>query len=188
MEVMAVLSHVLVVEPKKDPEIERALERPGFELSFASELNEALKLAAALAPTIIILDTLFPGFNGWKLIAEIWEAAKKSPHPPALILLTDDVATWNVDHFGPVRFSDRQHLKETFRDAILELEQPSMPELPPEATWERVRDHMWERGIERIKSEQNRMRKLGILDERGRATSKEWPADMKPGSTTDVAT
>jgi hypothetical protein len=32
------------------------------------------------------------------------------------------------------------------------------------------------------------MRKIGILDEKGLPTSKEWPADMRPGSTTDVAT
>ncbi len=182
------ISHVLVVEPKKDPEIERALERPGFEVRFTSETNEALKLAVALAPIIIILDTLIPGFNGWKLIAEIWELTKKRPQPPALILLTEDGATWNVDHFGPVRFSDRRHLRETFQEAILEREQSSPPDLQPEAVWERVRDHMGARGNDRFKGEQDRMRTLGIVDERGQATSKEWPADMKPGSKTDVAT
>lgn len=32
------------------------------------------------------------------------------------------------------------------------------------------------------------MRQLGILDEKGQAKSKKWPADMLKGSKTDVAT
>ena len=186
---MPVLSHVLVIEPKKDPEIERALESPGFDLRFTSEMGEALELTVALLPTVIILDLLIPGLNSWGLIAEIWEEAKKRSHSPTIILLTERAAQWHANHFGPVRFSDRSHLRQTFQDAILAVpHHGSAPNLSDEAAWEAVRDYVWARGNERFSAEQTRMGKLGIMDEKGHPTSTEWPADMRPGSTTDVAT
>jgi CheY-like chemotaxis protein len=186
---VSVLSHVLVIEPKKDPEIERVLESPGFDFCFTSEIDEALELTVALLPSVIILDMLIPGLNSWRLIADIWEEANKRSHSPAIILVTEQAAQWHANHFGPVRFSDRRHLRETFQDAILAVpHHTSAPNLGEETAWEAVRDHVWARGNERFKVEQHRMRKIGILDEKGLPTSKEWPADMRPGSTTDVAT
>ena len=187
---MSVPSHVLVVDPgkKPDPEIERALRSSGADVSFASGLEETLKLALSLLPAVIILHALLPKFDTWRLIAKIWASTRKGAQPPEFILLGDQVAKWDIDHFGPVRFSDRGHLKEAVREILTASHHGSAPAAADEAAWETLRDAVWARGIDRIKAEQDHMRRLGILDERGQPTSKDWPADMKPGSTTDVAT
>ena len=65
------------------------------------------------------------------------------------------------------------------------LEKVSLAE---DATWKSVLGQVRSRGDERFKLEQERMRRLGIVNEGGQATSNEWPADMKPGSKTDVST
>lgn len=51
----------------------------------------------------------------------------------------------------------------------------------------------WERqtvaaGHARVLAETERLRRLGILDERGNLRTNELPADMRPGSKTDVST
>lgn len=181
---------VLVVEPKKreDPEIEQALSGPGVDVRYASGIDEALKLTLALLPAVIILDALVPGLDTWRLIARIWEEAKKRSHRPVFILLSDKAARWEVDHFGPVRFSDRRHLREAFQDILASPRHGIAPNLPEETAWETVRDSMWARGNERFRAQQARLHALGLVDERGRPTSKDWPADMRPGSKTDIAT
>lgn len=62
------------------------------------------------------------------------------------------------------------------------------PNLTHDATWNAVLSQVTARGHERFQAEQDRMRQLGILDDKGQAKSKEWPADMAKGSKTDVAT
>jgi len=69
---------------------------------------------------------------------------------------------------------------------------PSMPsskepDLSQDEIWKATVERMKAEGDKRFKAEQERMRQLGIIDERGQPTSKELPADMKPGSNTDVA-
>ena len=182
-------SGILLIEPKRDPEIERVLESPGVDLWTAFAIEEALKLLASHALKVVILDARGSHLNSWRTIAEIWEHSKDQPHPPALILINDDdVPSWAVNRFGPVRFSDRRHLPEVFREVLDRARSDSTLDPEVEAAWVTVRDQMRARGNERFKARQDRMRALGILDERGRPTSKEWPADMKPGSKTDVAT
>jgi hypothetical protein len=189
MEVKPVPSEILLFEPKKDPEVERALDRPGLHLWRASAMEEALNLIASHALTVVIVDTRDSHLNSWRAIAEIWETAKDKAIPPMLIFIdNDDVGSWNVNSFGPIRFSDQRHLAEVFREVLNAAHHASAPGLGEDAAWNTVRSTMRIRGNERFKVEQDRMRRLGILDERGRATSEEWPADMKPGSHTDIAT
>lgn len=71
---------------------------------------------------------------------------------------------------------------------VLLHEPVRMPDLAHDATWNAVLGQVRARGSERFRAETERMRQLGILDEKGRAKSKEWPADMAKGSKTDVAT
>ena len=193
VEVMTLPSHVLVVESKKDPKIEQALQGPGVDVRYASELEQALKLIVGLMPAIIILDMLVPELDGWKLISKIREATGKRNRPPSLILLTDQVGTLRAANLGRVRLSDREHLGETFRDALKALEESPTPlseETDPaeDAAWDSALGEVKSKGDDRFKAEQDRMRKLGIVDERGQATSEDRPADMTPGSKTDVAT
>lgn len=63
-----------------------------------------------------------------------------------------------------------------------------MPDLADNVTWDAALGQVRARGKERYQAEKARMRKLGVLDEKGRAKTKEWPADMAKGSKTDVAT
>ena len=107
---------------------------------------------------------------------------------PAVILLTDHVATMKAAHLGRVRLSDREHLGETFKDAVQALEKPPSPDLSDDAVWDSVMARVKAEGDARFAAEVERMRRLGLVDERGRATTKEWPADMAPDSKTDVAT
>jgi hypothetical protein len=62
------------------------------------------------------------------------------------------------------------------------------PDLAQDATWESTVGRVKAQGNALFKSEQKRMRGLGIVDKRGRAKSKDWPADMTPDSKTDIAT
>ncbi len=184
------LSHVLVVGPKKDPKIQRALQHPRFDVHFTNEPENALKLLLTLTAAVIVLDLLVPGLDVWKLISRILKVAgKRGSHPPAVILLTDQVTSWQAADLGRVRTSDREHLRETFSEAVKGLEEsPTDGSLERDTSWDAALAQVKARGDKRFKSEQARMRRLGILDERGEPTSKEWPADMTPGSKTDVAT
>ena len=62
------------------------------------------------------------------------------------------------------------------------------PDLVHDAAWNAARSQVLAKGDDRYKSEQERMRRLGILDEKGRPKSKDWPPDMTKGSKTDVGT
>ena len=59
-------------------------------------------------------------------------------------------------------------------------------DLSDDAAWRSVLGQVRSQGDERFRLERERMRKLGILNETGGATSNELPADMRPGSKTDV--
>jgi hypothetical protein len=45
-----------------------------------------------------------------------------------------------------------------------------------------------EEGFARVLEESDRLRKLGIIDEKGQLVTDELPADMRPDSKTDVTT
>ncbi|MBI5242287.1 MAG: hypothetical protein HY922_01230 [Elusimicrobia bacterium] len=71
---------------------------------------------------------------------------------------------------------------------VMNPEPVRVPNLAHDTTWNAVMGQVMARGNERFQAEKVRMRQIGILDEKGQAKSKEWPADMTPGSKTDVAT
>ena len=186
---MPFISQILVVEPRKDPDLEKAVLKPGVDVRYARDMDEALKATVSLLPDVIIMGPRVPEAVTWKWVTVLWDASQKRSHHLFFILLAEDAQSWPVHQFGPVRFTDRGHLSEAMGELLSKGSNPgSPPERAPEAAWETIRDTMWTRGKERLKAEQERLRALGILDERGRPTSKDWPADMQPGSKTDVAT
>ena len=73
------------------------------------------------------------------------------------------------------------------QERLMSPEPVRVPNLAQDATWHSVLGQVKARGNERFQAESDRMRQLGILDEKGRAKSTEWPADMTPGSKTDVS-
>jgi len=199
---MPVVSHVLVVEPQEDPEVERVLKDPELDVRFATKTEEAFKLASAFAPAVLVVDMLLLGVAALKLLSRIFEeAARKGTLPPSVVLLTDQVATWQAAELGQVRLSDRAHLRETIRAAVLGRQKPQEVKGPEDWTprskeSDVSRDDAWKAAVERAKAqgdqrfrgESERLRRRGILDERGEVASDEWPRDMRPDSTTDVAT
>lgn len=64
----------------------------------------------------------------------------------------------------------------------------AIPNLAHDATWNAVIGRVMALGTERFHAETDRMRRLGILDEKGQTKSKKWPEDMAKDSKTDVAT
>lgn len=63
-----------------------------------------------------------------------------------------------------------------------------MPDPEDRERWSAWLEAMLRAGGERLAAEQREMKARGILDEEGRLTPGELPEDMRPGSTTSVAT
>lgn len=74
------------------------------------------------------------------------------------------------------------------QEQLLSPEPVRAPNLAQDSTWNTVLGQVKVRGNERFQAEKDRMRQLGIVDQMGQPKSKEWPADMAPGSGTDVST
>lgn len=64
--VMTMTYHILCVEDNKNNAniIRKILLNAGYEISFASEGNEAIKMAKELQPDLILMDLHLPGMNG----------------------------------------------------------------------------------------------------------------------------
>jgi len=63
---------VLIVEmPDGRDMLKRALENAGFEVDVADTGEEALRLAAARRPAVVISDIDLPIMNGWQLAAAL---------------------------------------------------------------------------------------------------------------------
>lgn len=96
----------------------------------------------------------------------------------------EDPALGRELHVVTKEIEDRELIEIADEEARI-LEKVSLAE---DVTWKSVLAQVRSRGDERFKLEQERMRGLGIVNEGGQATSSEWPADMMPGSRTDVST
>ena len=155
------LSHILVVGfPNEDPEIERALSDPRFDVQFAGETEPALKLVRSLAPSVIVIDLLVPGLDAWRVLSKIFEeAVQRQLQPPAVILLNDQVTRWQAAQLGQVRTTDRAHLRETFKEAADAVEKLQPPTLAAESIWGTVVDQTKLRSAARQRAEQDRLRK-----------------------------
>ncbi len=125
----------------------------------------------------------FSAFLGEALSLYIWSL--KERHAGRIIAALNEISGQykqavvpSLERVAPKTEQNRDILPEPVR----------VPNLAHDATWDAALSQVRARGNERFLSEKDRMRKLGILDEKGRAKSKEWPADMAKGSKTDVAT
>lgn len=91
-------------------------------------------------------------------------------------------------HAGRILTALNEATKESRQIVVPSLERVAPPDLEHEGTWNAAIRQVRSLGDARFKAEQERMRRLGILDKDGNPLSEEWPADMKKGSKTDVAT
>jgi two-component system OmpR family response regulator len=81
-------TRILLVDD--DPNIRQLvslyLEREGFEVQQAERGDEALKLFKAAAPTLILLDIMLPGMDGWQVCREV----RKVSNIPIIMLTAKD--------------------------------------------------------------------------------------------------
>ena len=62
------------------------LTREGFEVEEAQRGDEALKLFKAAAPSLILLDIMLPGIDGWQVCREV----RKVSNIPIIMLTAKD--------------------------------------------------------------------------------------------------
>lgn len=90
---------------------------------------EAIQLAAALRPEVILLDLLMPVMSGFDALPRI-----RSACPDALIIalsmLTREVAEERALAMGADHFLDKGTPDEGLADAVAELLRPGRPSMP----------------------------------------------------------
>jgi two-component system, cell cycle response regulator DivK len=62
----------------------------GFDVTQASDAEEALEKAVALQPDLIVMDLSLPGMDGWEATRQL-RAGKETHHIPVLILTAYDL-------------------------------------------------------------------------------------------------
>jgi DNA-binding response OmpR family regulator len=70
------MTRVLVVEDNRDLAfgVASALETEGYEVAIADSGPEALRLAEAFGPDLVILDLMLPGFDGYRVLRSLRDA------------------------------------------------------------------------------------------------------------------
>ncbi len=71
------------------------LQRAGFEVSEAANGEQVLALAAASPPTIILLDIMMPGMNGFEVCQRLKSDRHTGSVPVILVSAMEDVARLN---------------------------------------------------------------------------------------------
>ncbi len=70
--------------------MQRFLAREGFEVFTAKDAEEGLSLARALLPTVITLDVLMPGRDGWSVIQELKADPQLASIPVVMVTILDE--------------------------------------------------------------------------------------------------
>jgi CheY-like chemotaxis protein len=97
--------------------MQRFLAREGFEVFTAQDSEEGLALARAVRPTVITLDVLMPGRDGWSVIQELKSDPQLSSIPVIMVTIVDEknkgYALGALDYLNkPI---DRERLREVLR-------------------------------------------------------------------------
>ncbi len=134
-------STVLVIDddPLVHDWMERFLTRQGFSVAHAFNGEEGLAKAVEMDPSVITLDVLMPGMDGWEVLSELKRDPRVNQIPVIMLSMVDDIResqTWGATDFlsKPVdrkRFTDLlDKLGQTLRPAPLLLvsDDPSLQE------------------------------------------------------------
>ncbi|WP_119460029.1 response regulator [Rhodospirillaceae bacterium SYSU D60014] len=70
--------------------MQRFLVKEGFDVLTAKDGEEGLRLARAVNPTIITLDVLMPGMDGWRVIQEIKSDPQLAGIPVVMVTIVDE--------------------------------------------------------------------------------------------------
>ena len=85
-------SVVLVIDddPSARDLLKRSLNKDGFYVKTASSGGEGLRLARELRPSVITLDVLMPGMDGWAVLAALKAEPELAEIPVIMITIGDD--------------------------------------------------------------------------------------------------
>ncbi len=106
---------------------QRELSREGYSVLFASNAQEAIKMARENQPDLVIMDIRMPGMDGIEAMGRILEERNEMP----VVLNTayssykDSFLSWSADAYV-TKSSDLTELKETLRN-ILSEKKESLP-------------------------------------------------------------
>jgi signal transduction histidine kinase/DNA-binding response OmpR family regulator len=118
---------VLVVDddPSARDLLKRFLNREGFHVECAANGMEALTQAKLVRPTVITLDVMMPGIDGWAVLSKLKDDLATAEIPVVMLTIVDD------KHFGHALGATEYLTKPVDRDrlatVIRKLRQPSMP-------------------------------------------------------------
>ena len=85
-------SVILVIDddPMVHVQMKRAFEKEGYRIVTAIDGEEGLALARKLRPTLITLDILMPGMDGWTVLTELKADPEMANIPVFVITMVDD--------------------------------------------------------------------------------------------------
>ncbi len=118
---------VLVVDddPSARDLLQRFLNREGFHVECASNGPEALALVKHLRPTVITLDVMMPGMDGWSVLTKLKDNPATADIPVVMLTIVDD------KHFGHALGATEYLTKPVDRDRltaiIQKLRRPALP-------------------------------------------------------------
>ncbi len=83
---------ILVIDddPMVHTQMERTFEKEGYQIVTASNGEEGLMLARKLHPSLITLDVLMPGMDGWTVLTELKADPELANIPVFVISMVDD--------------------------------------------------------------------------------------------------
>jgi len=118
---------VLVVDddPSARDLLKRFLNKEGFHVECATNGPEALALVKTVRPTVITLDVMMPGMDGWSVLSKLKEDPATADIPVVVLTIVDD------KHFGHALGATEYLTKPVDRDRLAaiihKLRPPSAP-------------------------------------------------------------
>ena len=118
---------VLVVDddPSARDLLQRFLNKEGFHVECAASGVEALAAVKRVRPTVITLDVMMPGMDGWSVLTKLKEDPQSAEIPVVMLTIVDD------KHFGHALGATEYLTKPVDRErlaaVIRKLRQPAVP-------------------------------------------------------------
>ena len=101
--------------------LRRTLEEDGHAVVTAASGEEGLGLARELSPSLILLDVMMPGMDGWSVLRKLKADPELSRIPVVMVTVVDDAARMGFS-LGAAEYLtkpvDREHLLEVARELI----------------------------------------------------------------------
>jgi len=114
---------VLVIDDNADSRdvLRRTLEEDGHTVVTAPGGEEGLGLALELSPSLILLDVMMPGMDGWSVLRKLKANPELCRIPVVMVTVVDDAVRMGFS-LGAAEYLtkpvDREHLLEVARDLI----------------------------------------------------------------------